>query len=76
MPNFVWGDSVRVRLEASPESRPGAVAAVVGVLDIERLDQSRKYQAAMGTKVYTIEFGDGVSIQVPAAWVDPAEQQT
>ena len=69
MSDFTWGDTVRVNEAAEPMRRPGSLAEVVGLREIEDETQARCFGAAIGTKLYLIEFGDGVSIEIPEAWI-------
>jgi hypothetical protein len=50
--------------------RPGAIAAVCAITEIENETQSKEFNAKIGSKVYLIEFGDGVSIEIPEAWIE------
>jgi len=74
MPAFNRGDTVRVKAGAEPASRPGALAEVVGIREVETEDRARELEAAIGSKLYLIEFGDGTSIEIAQAWLDPAEE--
>jgi YD repeat-containing protein len=67
-----WGDTVRVKAGAQPERRPGAIAEVVGIREIEAAEQARQFDAPIGSTLYLIEFGDGTSIEIPKAWVEAA----
>jgi hypothetical protein len=70
MPRFTWGDSVRVKVGAPPAMRPGALAAVCAITEIENDTQAKKYGAPIGSKLYLIEFGDGTSLEIPEAWIE------
>jgi hypothetical protein len=72
MSSFSWGDSVRVKAGA-PEKRPGTIAAVVGIREIENEAQARQFLATIGGKVYLIEYADGIAVEVPEAWIESAE---
>jgi hypothetical protein len=63
MADVTWGDTVRVKAGAQPARRPGAIAEVVGVREIEIEDQVRQFEAPIGSKLYLIEFGDGTSLE-------------
>lgn len=63
-PAFIWGDPVEVSDEAADHLRPGELAEVVG-FSAER-DRSGEYLAEFPDGyVYTIEFGDGSSVEAP-----------
>ena len=70
MADFTWGDTVRVKAGAQPARRPGAIAEVVGVREIEVEAQARQFEAPIGSKLYLIEFGDGTSVEIPETWIE------
>ncbi len=65
-----WGDTVRVKASAPVSMRPGRLAAVVGMRDVETQEQVIEFEAAIGSKVYLIEFGDGDAIEVAETWLE------
>ncbi len=67
---LTWGDTVKVRLNADPEKRPGAIAEVCGMRDVETDDQSEEFSSPIGTKLYLIEFEDGSSIEIPEGFLE------
>ena len=73
MTSPTWGDTVRVKLYAKPELRPGVLAAVCGLRSIETDEQARQFDCPIGTTLYLVEFGDGVSFEVPSTIVDLVE---
>ena len=68
--NITWGDLVRVKEDAPASMRPGSVAEVVGIREIETHEQARQFGAAIGGKVYLIEFGNGDAVEVPASTIE------
>jgi hypothetical protein len=40
IPGFTWGDSVRVKAGATDKTRPGVIAAIVGIRAIENETQA------------------------------------
>ncbi len=66
------GDSVRVKVGAPQAMRPGALAAVCAITEIENEAQVQAYEASIGSTIYLIEFGDGTSIEIPEAWIEAA----
>jgi hypothetical protein len=54
--------------------RPGAFAAIVGIRSVETPEQAAEFDTAMGSKLYTIEFGDGSDSEVPAIWIESAHE--
>lgn len=73
MPDFTWGETVRVKTGAQPMRRPGAVAEVVGIRAVENEAQARQFEAPIGSDLYLIEFGDGTSMEIPEAWIEAAK---
>ena len=67
-----WGDTVRIKKSASTEMRPGTLAAVCGMREVETLEQSQQFGCAIGTTLYLVEFGDGASVEIPEEFVEVA----
>ena len=67
-PKFDYDDVVVLRRGASPDLRPGEKAWVVGVFDTRPGPYFDKFPAGV---VYTIEFEDGVSIEVHESDLEP-----
>jgi len=57
MKGLTWGDSVHVLHDAANSFRPGEIGEVCGFH--EYTDQT----------IYTVEFGDGVAIQIPESFL-------
>lgn len=72
---FTWGDSVRVaEVEGALMTwRPGSVGSICGLRTIENEEQARSTALAVGTTVYTVEFEDGESAQVPEYALEPLD---
>jgi hypothetical protein len=68
-----WGDTVRINANAKPEHRPGVRAAVCGLREVETEDQAREFDCPIGTRLYLVEYGDGVAVEVPATFVELVE---
>jgi hypothetical protein len=69
-----WGDTVRIKNHTSPAMRPGNLAAVCGMREVETPEQAKQFGCAIGTTVYLIEFGDGSSVEIPEAFVEVANE--
>ena len=65
-----WGDTVQVKAAASPELRPGQLAAVCGMREVDTADQAIQVGRPIGTTVYLVEFGDGHAVELPEDCVD------
>jgi hypothetical protein len=61
---ITWGTTVSVRVGEPPQHRPGEIAEVVGITEANA-HLATKYQVALGTPLYTIEFGDGTDVELP-----------
>lgn len=72
MSSPTWGDTVRIKEGASPEMRPGTLAAVCGMREVETAEQSEQFGCAIGTTLYLVEFGDGASVEIPEELVEVA----
>jgi hypothetical protein len=59
-PNLTWGDFVRVASAAPENLRPGEVGDVVGF---------RGHPDQAGEILYTVEYGDGSSAEVPGQFL-------
>ena len=71
MPETTWGDTVRVKVSAPATMRPGAIAEIVGIREVETEEQALQFQARIGSKIYLIEFGDGDATELGEAWIEP-----
>jgi hypothetical protein len=73
---FTWGDSVRVveRHGARIDWRPGAVGSICGMHKVEGREQEEAHGFASGTVVYTVEFEDGESAQIPEDALVPLDE--
>lgn len=71
MSKFTYDDIVRVRDSASSELRPGHKAWIVGVFE-ER--PGKWFDRFPDGVVYTVEFEDGVSIEIHESNLEIADQ--
>lgn len=67
-----YGDTVRIKMSASAEMRPGTLAAVCGMREVETVAQSQELGCPIGTTLYLVEFGDGASVEIPKEFVEVA----
>lgn len=70
---FTWGDVVRVSEEAFHVMRPGEEGSVVGMAEAGTQDRAEKHGADLGEMMYTVEFGDGSSVEVPERWLEKVQ---
>ncbi|MBS2027247.1 MAG: hypothetical protein JST54_05010 [Deltaproteobacteria bacterium] len=66
---FTWGQTVRIRTGAP--QHPDDIAEVVGINDIRTEERAHQLGAAVGSRVYLVEFGDGSSIELAEKWLAP-----
>lgn len=74
MSTATWGDTIRIKMGASTESRPGALATVCGMREVETPEQSEQFGCPIGTTLYLVEFGDGTSDEIPEEFVEVANE--
>jgi hypothetical protein len=72
MARFTWGDSVRIRLDAPPNYRPGEYAAVVGVVEAT-FRNGPYFDSFPPGALYTVEYADFSSQDVPEESLQPFE---
>lgn len=72
---FTWGDAVRVKATAPASVRPGERGDVVAVTEIVTQEMSDLYDAAVGSTVYQVEFGDGNTEEVGDVWLEVAAEE-
>ena len=68
-----WGDLVRVKATAPAAMRPGEIAEVVGLREVEDEHQSVEFGVPVGERICQIEFGDGSDMEIAAIWVEACE---
>ena len=69
MATFTYNDTVRVKLIAPAEFRPGELGSVVG-LSLESERSGEFFKAFPHGILYTIEFEDGTSVQLHEKFVE------
>jgi len=67
---FEWGDTVVIKRNAPPNLHPGEIASVCAVIKIDIEDVKIDPSLVEPTWLYTIEFGDGSSIEVPEVYLE------
>ena len=68
---FTWGDPVRIRQKAPSSCRPGAFGDIVAIETVDTELRAARHKVPCGTRVFLVEFGDGITVEVPEAWVEP-----
>lgn len=67
---FTWNDLVVVKLDAPLPYFPGKIAVVCGMEQVKSEKLSSEFNIKIGDRLYTIEFGDGSSIEVPEFYLE------
>lgn len=61
---FDWNEVVRVKKNAPEKLRPGEIASICGVTEVEFEDVAEKFHTHIGEWIYTIEFKDGTDVDL------------
>lgn len=64
---------MRIKVSAKPDQRPGVLAAVCGLREVQTEEQAHQFGCPIGTTLYLVEYGDGVAVEVPATVVELVE---
>lgn len=67
---FTWNDLVVVKNNAPLVYRPGQIAVVCGMEQVKSANLALELKIKTGNWVYTIEFGDGSSIDIPEIYLE------
>jgi hypothetical protein len=70
VPTFTWGDAARIKQGARTEWRPGALVSIVGIRTVETEATAHEFDAPVGTTLFTVEFVDGSSTEIPEVWLE------
>ncbi len=70
MPPLTWGDAARIKQGARTEWRPGALVSIVGIRTVETEATAHEFDAPVGTTLFTVEFIDGSSTEIPEVWLE------
>lgn len=71
MASHTWGDLVRVKQNASDGMRPGTLADVCGMRQVDTTAQAEEFDSPIGTTLYLVEFGDGTALEIPERFLEP-----
>lgn len=67
---FTWNDLVIIKSTAPPNYFPGKIAVVCGMEHIKSEKLASEFNVTIGDWIYTVEFGDGSSIEVPELYLE------
>ena len=71
---FTWGDTVVIKKSAPSHLHPGEIVSVCSVIKIDPEDVKKDPSLIEPTWLYTLEFGDGSSIELPECYLEPYEK--
>lgn len=66
---FTWNDLVVIVPNAPTPYSPGQIAVICGMEKIGSSKLSQEFNVEIGTWIYTIEFGNGSSIEIPEIYL-------
>ena len=67
---FTWNDVVMIKTDAPVSYFPGKIAVICGMEQIKSEKLSQEFKISKGEWLYTVEFGDGSSIEVPECYLE------
>jgi hypothetical protein len=67
---YTWGETVKIANDAPKEYKPGELAEICSMWEIETDANSRIRGEPVGTIIYSIEFGDGTIIELPDRYLE------
>ena len=70
---FTWGDTVIIKSIAPQYFHPGEIVSVCSVVKIEEEDVIKDPSLVESTWLYTVEFGDGSSVEIPECYLETYE---
>jgi len=72
---FTWGDTVLIKKSAPLHLHPGEIVAVCSVIKIDPEDVKKDPSLIEPTWLYTLEFGNGSSIELPECYLEAYEEK-
>lgn len=73
---FTWGDTVVIKKSAPAHLHPGEIVSICSVIKIDPEDVQKDPSLIEPTWLYTVEFGDGSSIELSECYLEPYEENT
>lgn len=71
---FTWNDLVIIKPNAPPSYYPGKIAVVCGMEQVKSEKLSNEFNIMIGDWIYTVEFGDGSSIEIPESYLEKYQE--
>ena len=66
---FTWNDLVKIKPNATSFYLPGRIGVICGMEKVKSKELSNEFNVDIGDWIYTIEFGDGSSIEIPEKYL-------
>ena len=73
---FNWGDTLMIRRDAPLCLCPGEIVSVCSVIKIDPDDVIKDPSLVEATWLYTVEFGDGSSIELSECYLEPYPKES
>ena len=73
---FTWGDTVFIKKSAPSHLHLEEIVSVCSIIKIDPEDVKKRPSLIEPTWLYTVEFGDGSSIDLPECYLEPYEEKT
>lgn len=73
---FTWNDLVVIKRDAPSPYPPQKMAVVCGMERVRSEGLSNEFNTDIGDWLYTIEFGDGSSIEIPELYLEKYTEAT
>lgn len=71
---FTWGETVKIAIDAPKAYKPGELAEICSMWEIETFENSKRRGEPVGTVIYSIEFGDGTLIEIPDRYLEKYQE--
>ena len=68
---FTWGETIIIKKNAPIHMHPGEIASICSVIKSPPRNLANKALSSTSTWLYTVEFGDGSSIDLPESYLEP-----
>jgi hypothetical protein len=67
--SITWGDTIQVKKDSPEKFYPGRLGAICGVRELVSSTSSNMLNSLVNTRIYTVEFGDGNTVEIPAKYL-------
>lgn len=67
---FDYGEAIRISIDAPEKYHPSEIGFVCGMIDIDSEECARAYNCIGSDWLYTIEFLDGNSLEIPEKYIE------